>query len=129
MTCENLFYVSDDEEVWSVHEEFTSREDAIDWGMQEYEAGQLFWTGVKGTPPSPIIDADDLERLFENLTERMEPPEGADPWPDIPETDIAELAAQVTRLLHALLDKHKAWPSWFPIEKVQSHRVPTEVRP
>lgn len=122
-----IYVVSSSEEWWPSNGEFGSREDAIDEGNAAYDPGTTFYTGIKGDPPIPEIDAQHLDMLFEEIDEELARPDEMDPWPDSTVEQRADLSRRMTAVLHAWMAEHNLQPKWWIVGDVQAHTVPAAV--
>lgn len=115
---EEIWLISENEEVWSCHEEFDNKEDAIQYGLEEF-AGDPFYVGRKGDIPKPeeYWNADDwLE--YASGQEEFDL-EVADGWDNSTAAHHAELEALVRPILAKWLDRHNLRPRFCLIEAVE----------
>jgi hypothetical protein len=118
------YYVTDDEERWSVGP-YATREEAIAAGPVEFDLkpGAKFWTGAEsGTVDTFGPYAD---RVIEDAQERAydEHDDGADTWLDVVTAEQHdELEKALEEVWEAWLDKHGLRPTWFEIDNIEEHR-------
>lgn len=112
-------------DVWA-HDHFATKEEAIAAG-REYYGGEGFEVGLGAEVHVSGLDAHSVlervaERAYEDSGEVAE-----DFLGHVPKEAVAELDAELGRVLAAWLTKHDEWPAFSAIERIE--KVPPHANP
>lgn len=133
-TEEEVWLASTDEEWWSSHEEYGSREEAIAGGPEALglDPGDSYWVGIKGIPRPAEIDAGDvIEQMALDMSDSEEG--GGDAGEDwlahVTKEEKDQLEESLNVVWRKWLKDNELLPEWFVIHNVTKHEVPVPAPP
>lgn len=117
----NKYIASCNEEYWSDDTEFDTREEAFEYGQEEYGEGSNVFTGVKS---QYIVNVGDAQEFMAEYMERSCEEDGRGEWSEEWEngwekkTKMLELINQKLREIDEIIMKHHE-PEFYAVTDVQ----------